>query len=101
MVRRRERDVELEPAGLDLLHEVLGADLVGARRCSASWAFSPWAKTATRTTLPVPFGQDDRATDHLVGMAGVDAQAEVGLDRRVERDLRGVLDELRPPRPGV
>ena len=31
-VRRRDRDVELEPAGLDALGEVVAADLVGAGR---------------------------------------------------------------------
>ena len=62
---------------------------------SASWAFSPWANTATRTTLPVPCGQDDRAADHLVGVARDRRPsrrcASIG---RVEADGRGLLDEL-------
>jgi hypothetical protein len=38
--------------------------------------------------------QDDRAADHLVGVAGVDAEPEVGLDGRVEPDVGRVLGEL-------
>ena len=38
--------------------------------------------------------EDDRAADHLVGVAGIDPEPEVGLDGGVERDGRGVLREL-------
>ena len=31
--------------------------------------------------LAGPVREDDRAADHLVGVAGVDAEAEMGLDR--------------------
>ena len=68
-----------------------------APAASASRALSPSAKTATRTVLPVPFGQRHRAADLLVGLAGVDAEAEVGLDGLVELgglDLLGEANRL-------
>ena len=37
--------------------------------------------------------QDDGAAHHLVGVARVDAEADVGLDRRVELDRGGLLQE--------
>ena len=49
-------------------------------------AFSPWAKTATRTRLADPVRQRDRAADVLVALPGVDPQVGRDLDR---------LDELR------
>ncbi len=80
-VGRRERDVELEPAGLDLLDEVLGADLVGAgaQRLLGLLALG---EHGDADDLAGAVRQDDGAADHLVGVAGVDAEAEVGLDRR-------------------
>ena len=61
---------------------------------SASRAASPAANTATRTCLPVPVRQRDRAADHLVGLAGVDAEPERGLDRLVELAGRERLHEV-------
>jgi hypothetical protein len=37
--------------------------------------------------------EDDRAADHLVGVAGINAEPEMRLDRRVETDERGLLGE--------
>ena len=53
------------------------------RRPGACWAASPLANTATRTSLPVP-GQRHGAAHHLVGLAGVDAEADGHLDGLVE-----------------
>ena len=39
--------------------------------------------------------QDDRAADHLVGVAGIDAEAEMSLDRRVEGDEVRLLGQRR------
>ena len=98
-VGRRERDVELEPAGLDLLDQVLATDLVGtgAQRLLGLLALG---EDGDADDLARAVRQDDRAADHLVGVAGVDAEAEVRLDRRVEVDGRRLLERARPPRPG-
>ena len=53
---------------------------MSAPAARASSARSPVAKTRTRAVLPVPCGQVDRAADHLVGLAGVDAEAHGDLD---------------------
>ena len=82
-VGRRERDVELEPAGLDLLDQVLAADLVGAgaERLAGLLALG---EDGDADRLAGAVREDDRAADHLVGVARVDAEAEVRLDGRVE-----------------
>ena len=87
-------DVELQPAGLDLLDQVLGADLVGAGLAAPPAALSPWANTSDADRLAHAVRQHDRAADHLVGVAGVDAEADVGLDGRIELDLGGLLEQL-------
>ena len=83
-VGRREGDVELEPAGLDLLDEVLGADLVGAG-AERLLGLVALGEDRDPDDLARAVREDDRAADHLVGVAGIDAEAEVGLDGRVER----------------
>ena len=92
MSGRRDRDVELEPAGLDLLDQVLAADLVGAgaQRLLGLLALG---EHGDPDDLAGAVRQDDRAADHLVGVAGVDAEAEVRLDRRVELDVRRLACE--------
>jgi hypothetical protein len=78
-----EGDVEVEPATLDALDQVLAADLVGAgaqrllRLLGLGEDDDPHA-------LAGAVGQDDRAAHHLVGVARVDAQADVGLGGGVE-----------------
>ena len=67
----------------------------------ASAAASPAANTATRTSLPVPDGQGDGAADHLVGLAGVDAEAHGQLDGLVELGGGQALHQVDAPRPGV
>ena len=99
-VRRREGDVELEPAGFDLLDQVLGADLVrtGTERLEGLLALG---EDGDADDLARPVRQDDRAADHLVGVAGVDAQAQVRLDGCVELDVRCLLRDRDRLRHGV
>ena len=96
-VGRRERDVELEPAGLDLLDQVLAADLVraGAQRLLGLLALG---EDGDADDLAGAVRQDDRAADHLVGVARIDAELEVGLDRWRRRRRRSSAWRARPPR---
>ena len=98
-VRRRERDVEVEPAGLDLLGEVLAADLVGAG-AERLLGLVALGEDGDADDLAGAVRQDDRAADHLVGVARVDAEPEVGLDGRVEADVRSCPWRAGQPRPG-
>ena len=93
-VGRREGDVELEPAGLDLLDEVLAADLVGAG-LEGLLGLVALGEHGDPDDLAGAVREDDRAADHLVGVARVDAEAEMGLDGRVEGDVGGLLGERR------
>ena len=91
-VGRREGDVELEPAGLDLLDEVLAADLVGAG-AERLLGLVALGEDGDPDDLAGAVREDDRAADHLVGVARVDAEPEMGLDGRVEGDVGGLLGE--------
>ena len=51
------------------------------------------AKTATRTVLPMPCGQHDRAPDHLVGVLGIDPEPQRQVDRLVELGVGHGFDE--------
>jgi hypothetical protein len=55
LVRRGDRDVEVEPPILDLLHVL--APTKSAPASSASRALSPCAMTSTRAVFPVPCGR--------------------------------------------
>ena len=92
-VRRRERDVELEPAGLDLLDEVFATDFVGTgpQRLLRLLALG---EDGDPDALAGAVRQHDRAADHLVGVTRVDTEAQVRLDGRVEVDGRRLLREL-------
>ena len=89
-----EGDVELEPARLDLLHEVLGADLVGSR-AERLLGLLALGEHRDADHLAGAVRKDDRAANHLVGVPRIDAEAQVSLDRRVELDGRRLLDERR------
>ena len=56
-------------------------------------AFSPLAKTATRTLLPGAVGEDDRAPHLLIGVARIDAQLERDVDALVKLGSRHLLHE--------
>ena len=92
-VGRRQGDVELEPAGLDLLDQVLAADLVGpgAERLLGLLALG---EDRHPHDLAGAVREDHRAAHHLVGVARIDAEPKVDLDRGIERDRRGLLGEL-------
>ena len=85
-VGRRDRDVEVEEAALDPLHEIVGADDVGARglglagRVALGEHGDPRRSSRCRR-------QRHRAAEHLVGLAGVDPEPERDLDRLVELRL--------------
>src|SRR5256712_4201427 len=82
-VRGRERDVEVEPAFLDPLDQVLGADVIGTGLGRLAGLFTG-GEHEHAALLAGAVRQDHRAADHLVGGPGVDAQPEVRLDRAVE-----------------
>ena len=67
--------------------------MMSAPAASASRAFSPSAKTATRR-LAGAVGKGDGTTDVLVSLTSIDAQTEVGLDGLVELGGVELLDEL-------
>ena len=50
----------------------------------ASSALAPWANTATRLVLPVPLGNNNGATHHLVRLLGIDAQLHSHVDGFIE-----------------
>ena len=79
-VGRRERDVELEPAGLDLLDQVLAADLVGAG-AERLLGLLALGEDRDADDLAGAVREHDRAADHLVGVARIDPEPEVRLDR--------------------
>jgi hypothetical protein len=54
----------------------------------------------TRTSLPVPDGSDTVPRQHLVGLAGVDAQGHGQLDGFVELGTGQALHQLQRLRPG-
>ena len=89
--------VELEPAGLDALDEILATDLVdaGAERLLGLLA---WAKTTTRMRLAHAVRQDDGAAHHLVRVTRIDAEADVRLGGRVELGLGGLARAGPSPR---
>ena len=74
-----ERDVELQPAGLDALDQVLATDLVGAG-LECLLALVALGEHEHPDGLADAMRQDDRAADHLVRVARVDAEADVRLD---------------------
>src|SRR6186997_1877335 len=98
-VRRRNGDIELEPAVVDALHKVVAADLIraGAERLLGLLALREDDDPAG---LPGPMGQDHRPAYQLVRVPRVDAEPQVGLDGAVElrdRELRqqlGCLTDL-------
>ena len=57
----------------------------------------PAAMTSTRTVLPVPCGQHDRAAHHLVGVARIDAETDGDVDRLVELREARRLHQLERP----
>src|SRR5207248_7019491 len=92
-VRRRDRGVEFGPSVGDLFDQVVAAHHVrpGLLRLTRLVAHGEHSHA---NLLAGPVGQDDRAADHLLRVARVDAQPDVRLDRGVELRDRGVTHDL-------
>jgi hypothetical protein len=82
-VRRRDGEVEVHLAGLDLGGEVIGADDVGAG-CARLLGGCAGGEHGHADVATGARGQGDGATHHLVRLAGVDAQTDGDLDGLVE-----------------
>ena len=82
-IRRGNHRVEVQVALGDLLDQLVGADLVGARRLGRRRAVTG-GEDEDPCRLAGAVGQIDRAADHLVRLAGVDAEAYGDVDRLVE-----------------
>ncbi len=91
-VRRGDDRVEIQPAALDSLDQVVSAHFIGA-------GLAPFAHLVTGSDDDYPLRlaqavrQHHRATNHLVGVLGIHAQPDGELDRLVEFGERGFFDE--------
>ena len=92
-VRGGDHGVEVQPAALDLLRQVVAADEVGAGLLGLADLLAAGEDQHARR-LAQAVRQHHRAADHLVGVLGVDAQAHGDLERLVELGVRDVLREL-------
>ena len=92
LVGRRDRDVEVEEALLDLRREIGRADDVGAGVLRLARLLA-LREDSDAHVLADAVREHDRPAQLLVGVAHVETEAEVHLDRLVE--LRGgrVLEE--------
>src|SRR3954452_9769906 len=91
-VRRRDGHVEVGEAALDALGEVLGAHDVGAGLLGLARLVA-LGEDGDGDVLAQTVGQRDGAAQLLVGVADVEARADVDLDRLVELRGLGRLDE--------
>ena len=99
-VRRGDGGVEVEPVLLrDLLDQVLGADDVGAGLLRLLGLVA-LGEDDHAHGLAGAVRQVDRAAHHLVGVLGIDAEADRDVDGLVEllRDLQSSAGARRPPR---
>ena len=93
MLAGGERDVEVGPAALDALDQVVAADEVGAGLLRVAGAFA-LGEDEHAYGLAEAVGQQRRAADLLVGVARVEAGAHVQLDGLVELGGRGLLGQV-------
>ena len=91
-VGRGDSRVEVGVAGGHLLDELVATDLVGTGRAGLL-RLGGVGEHDDLGGLTRAVRQVDRATDHLVRLARVDAQAERDLDGRVVLDRGGLLGE--------
>ena len=82
-VGRGDGGVELHPAALHPLDEILGADDVGAGLARLALLLA-LGEHGHPHGLADAVRQHDRAAHHLVGVLGIDAEAEREIDRLVE-----------------
>ena len=92
LVRRRDEDVELEPAVLDLL-QVLGADVVGTGRLRLARLVADGDDEHAHGGAGSRRQHDGTAHD-LIGVTRIDAEANHRLDRLVELGERRALHDL-------
>jgi hypothetical protein len=85
-VGRGDGQIEVHVALLNGFGEVVGADDVGSGVASLLCCLTG-GEHGTRTFLPVPSGRATGATDHLIRLAGVDAEPDGDVDTFVERGL--------------
>ena len=85
---RGKRHVEVDLTRLHLLHEILPADDIRSGLDGLAQLLSS-GEDRDAPRLPGAVRQRDRAPDDLVGVAWIDAEADMRLDRRIEgRDRR-------------
>ena len=92
-VRRRHERVEIQEAALDLLHEILRADVI----CARVRGFFPLVAAGDDGDALGRAGavrEDDRAADHLVRMLRIDSEEHRDVHRFVELRELHVSDEL-------
>ena len=90
---RGDRGVEVEPATLDAGDQVVGADRVGAGGLGLGGLVAG-GEHDHAGGLAGAVRQVDRAADHLVGLARVDAEPHGDLDGGVHLAWRGLLGQL-------
>src|SRR3989441_13379102 len=93
-VRRRDGDIEVQPAALDPLRQILCADLVGTGRLRLAGLVT-LRECDYPHLLTGAVRNNGRSADHLVGVLVVDTHTKEQLYRRVELGLARLLDELR------
>ena len=80
---RRDSDIEIQPAALNLLNEFVTPDVVGACVLGQSGRLAS-AKTRIRTFLPVPLGRRTTLADLLISVPWVHTHLHVNFDRAVK-----------------
>ena len=91
--RGGDGSIEVDLALLDLGDELVGTDDVGAG-LSGLLGLSALGEDGDTDGLAGAVGQGDGATDVLIGLTGVDAEAEVSLNGLVELGVSKLLHEL-------
>src|SRR6478609_57494 len=92
--------VEVEPAAVDLLDQLVATDDVGAG-LTGGVGLVAVGEHQDLGGLAGAVGQVDRAADHLVGLAGVDTEAHGHVDGLVELLLGAALGDLDRGEGGV
>ena len=92
LVGHRDCGVELEPAAVDLLDEVVAAGVVGAGLERDPLAFAG-GEDENADALAGAVRQNDGRADGLVGLARIDAEPRVDLDGLVEVGVGDLLDQ--------
>ncbi|MPN20669.1 hypothetical protein SDC9_168048 [bioreactor metagenome] len=92
--------IEVQVAGLDLFGQVVEADDFGASSLGGFGLFA-LGEDGDAHGLTGTGRQHHRATDHLVGLAGINAEIHGDVDRLVELGRCGFLDQRQSLTEGV